>query len=296
MIDTDQSTSSTIVTPSTEIPVIFYDGEREIDLGKVQIIPTMTFKLLQSTLSNKIGISPNHITIYFDRTNNINNIHTHNHHRRRHPVTSKFDFHAVLTAGAAGSGSFFWVVLKRGRRNRRRRKNDAENSQQFVLLRRGNDNNININNNNNNNNNNNVNVSEWEYYEYVNKLRMIDQIEREKERYLMSLNLNSNVYNELSSYHHNNYNINYDYDYDYDYDYELSKSNYSDEYCYSDEIASCSSASTSERVVCEVCCNYGGGGEAVPFHWCKNDVVLVTNRARPAVGPIGPPLKTGLPG
>ncbi|KAK9723613.1 hypothetical protein RND81_05G012300 [Saponaria officinalis] len=284
MDDGDQTTvNPTTTTTTVEVPVIFYDGEKEIDLNKVQIVPGMTFKMLQSTLSNKIGISPNHITIYFDRSNRVN----HQHHRRRHPVTSKFDFSAVENGGC-----FFWVVLKRGRRNRRRRnsKNDVvENCQQFVLLRRG----INDNNNININNINDC----WEYLDYVNRLRMIDQIEREKERYLMSLNLNSNVYNELSGYNHHNYtnnNSNYNNN---NYHYDYNNSNYSDDYYYSDEIASCSSSTggaSSERVFCDVCYN-SSGGDTVPFHWCKNDVV-VTTRTRSLVGPIAPPLKNGLRG
>lgn len=92
-------------------PVVFFDGEREIDLGTIVITPAMTFHAFRSIISQKIGISYHQLTIYFERT-------TSPHHHRRHPVTSKFNFSAAM---GESSFAFFRVVLKRSRRLRRRR-------------------------------------------------------------------------------------------------------------------------------------------------------------------------------
>ncbi|KAJ8424613.1 hypothetical protein Cgig2_000536 [Carnegiea gigantea] len=112
--------------------VVFFDGEREIDLGTILITPSMNFKAFQSLISQRIGISPHQITTYFTPLH-----HHHNHQQRRRPVTNKFDFAAALPESTT---SFFWVVLKRSRRVRRRRpKIEAAvspESEKLVLLRR----------------------------------------------------------------------------------------------------------------------------------------------------------------
>lgn len=45
-------------------PVIFFDGEREINIGNIRIQPTLLFKAFQLVLSERIGISPNQISIF----------------------------------------------------------------------------------------------------------------------------------------------------------------------------------------------------------------------------------------
>lgn len=149
--------------------VVFFDGEREIDLGSILITQSMIFKEFQSLISHKIGISPHQITTYFTPLHQDN----HHHHRRR-PVTNKFDFAGILPESTT---TFFWVVLKRSRRVRRRRPKPAGAGEPLlpenvVLLRR------------------NPNL------EYMDLIR--EQVERE--RYMMSLNLNSDVYSDLSLY------------------------------------------------------------------------------------------------
>ncbi|KAJ8426232.1 hypothetical protein Cgig2_009676 [Carnegiea gigantea] len=96
-------------------PVVFFDGEREIDLGTIVITPGMTFHAFRSIISQKIGISYHQLTIYFERTTSP---YQHHHHHRRHPVTSKFNFSAAM---GESSFAFFRVVLKRSHRLRRRR-------------------------------------------------------------------------------------------------------------------------------------------------------------------------------
>lgn len=234
-------------------PVVFFDGEREIDLGTVLITPSMNFKGFQSVISQKIGISPHQITTYFTPLHQ----HQHYHHRRRHPVTNKFNFAAAIPES---NSSFFLVVLKRSRRVRRRRPKPAPEEEEevfspemdnFVLLRR---------------NPNPVNFysGEPEYADYLSRLMMM---KRENERYLMSLNLNSNVYSDLSLFPRGNH-------------FGMS----------SDDGVSSSGGGSENRVVfCDVCLNAKMEGKTVSFHWCKNDAVTMMHRS-PA-GPIGPPSK-----
>uniref|UniRef100_A0A803L343 DUF7138 domain-containing protein n=1 Tax=Chenopodium quinoa TaxID=63459 RepID=A0A803L343_CHEQI len=260
LLSEDPSTT----TPIALFPVTFFDGEREIDVGTVPITPSLTFKSFQSILSSKLQISPHQITIYFQRPN-YNDFH--HHHRRRHAVTNKFDFENAM----AVPDSAFYVVQKRSRRTRRRKpRSPAINgNNDFVLLRR--DNNCDYNNIFNNLNNHVVNGGNYnlnEYLEYVNRLRLIQEVEREREKYMMSMNLNSNVYEDLS------------------FGYGGGGGYYGN---FSDDAASSSSSS----VFCDVCYNAAVRGgimdETVPFHWCKNDVV--TKVFRSPAGPIAPPNK-----
>lgn len=147
---------------SSLFSVTFFNGEKELDMGIIPITPSLTFKSFQSLMSQKLQISPHQITIYFERKNFIPSFNQ-NHHRRRHPVTSKFDFSSIMTES---NSAFFWVVQKRSRRIRRRRTKNSfpgEINVNNMILRRN--------------------------------LKMLE--EKEKENYLMSLSLNSNVYNDL---------------------------------------------------------------------------------------------------
>ncbi|KAL2900047.1 Latrophilin Cirl [Bienertia sinuspersici] len=133
----------------------------------------------------------------------------------------------------------------------------------FALLRRNNTN------------------EEFEYLEYVNRVKM--QIQRERERYLMSMDLNSNVYDDLSCFFDGGFGVGGHYG------------------NYSDDGASSSGGGSSidynyNRVIgfCEVCYNHAIKGETTPFHCCKNDAV--TQIFRSPAGPIGPPKKNSILG
>uniref|UniRef100_A0A7C9D3F9 DUF7138 domain-containing protein n=1 Tax=Opuntia streptacantha TaxID=393608 RepID=A0A7C9D3F9_OPUST len=234
--------------------VVFFDGEREIDLGTILITPSMNFKVFQSLISQKIGISPHQITTYFTPFH-----HHHNHQQRRRPVTNKFDFAAALPESIT---YFFWVVLKRSRRVRRRRpKTEAAispESDKLVLLRR-------------NPNLDYVNPN-LDYMDLVREQMM------ERERYLMSLNLNSDVYSDLSLLYSNSRgNLNHGFGFGSD-----------------DGASSSGGGSeNNNRVVfCDVCWYARMEGETAPFHWCKNDAVRpVTEVYRSPAGPIARPAK-----
>ncbi|KAL3642748.1 hypothetical protein CASFOL_013563 [Castilleja foliolosa] len=97
-------------------PVVFFDGEREMNIGDVKINPTLEYKQFQVMLSQKIGVSPNQISIYLvDRKRNPKSSFTGD--RRRTPITGKVNFGLICHQ----KDCCFLVVLKRSRRSRNRR-------------------------------------------------------------------------------------------------------------------------------------------------------------------------------
>ncbi|GAV57318.1 hypothetical protein CFOL_v3_00856 [Cephalotus follicularis] len=96
-------------------PVVFNDGETEMNIGNLVVYPSTNFKGFQSALSHKIGISPTQFTVYlvdgrkFSAGGGVR-------FSRRIPVTAKSNFSAISREGE----SLFLVVLKRSRRDRRR--------------------------------------------------------------------------------------------------------------------------------------------------------------------------------
>ncbi|KAL1566105.1 hypothetical protein AAHA92_01748 [Salvia divinorum] len=119
-------------------PVAFFDGEREMDIGGVRIGPAMDYKSLQLMLSEKIGISPNQISIYLvGRRRSRKSPFADD--RRRIPVTGKANFAAICRLKEC----CFLVVLKRSRKSRSRRGGGgdfaariAQPEPRLVLLRR----------------------------------------------------------------------------------------------------------------------------------------------------------------
>lgn len=88
-------------------PVVFFDGERESQIGSVTVYPSMEFKRFQTLLSQKIGISPHQFSVHLSSPES----------RRRIPITGKVNFGAI----SREKNCFFVVVLKRSRRERRRK-------------------------------------------------------------------------------------------------------------------------------------------------------------------------------
>ncbi|KAG6437192.1 hypothetical protein SASPL_102103 [Salvia splendens] len=97
-------------------PVVFFDGEREMNIGEVRVDPTLEYKPFQLMLSQKIGISPNQISIYLvDRRKNPKSPFSED--RRRIPITGKVNFALICRQKEC----CFLVVLKRSRKSRNRR-------------------------------------------------------------------------------------------------------------------------------------------------------------------------------
>lgn len=111
--------------------VIFFDGEREIDVGPVTIYPSLNHKAFQSILSQKIGISPNQMSIYLAD--------------RRNPKLPYENRNKVLITGRASferlcreRDRVILVVLKRSRRDRRRRRARHSTSNEYTEYLSGN--------------------------------------------------------------------------------------------------------------------------------------------------------------
>lgn len=114
-----------------EFPVVFFDGEKEMNIGSIRVYPLLEFKAFQLMLSQRIGISPNQISIYLcDRKSSKFE------DRRRIPVTGKTNFGLI----AREKDCFFLVVLKRSRKSRNRKGvHKSENEfpvDNLILLRR----------------------------------------------------------------------------------------------------------------------------------------------------------------
>ncbi|XP_042500849.1 uncharacterized protein LOC122078787 [Macadamia integrifolia] len=80
------------VVAVASFPVVFFNGEREIELGNVEIHPSLGFKKLQSVICQMIGISPHQISISLIREK----VSRSSDKRRRLPVTDKTDFAAIV--------------------------------------------------------------------------------------------------------------------------------------------------------------------------------------------------------
>ncbi|MFS8008846.1 hypothetical protein Hanom_Chr14g01277711 [Helianthus anomalus] len=102
---------------SVEFPVVFYDGDRQTDVGNITINPTLDFKQFQKMLKETIGISYNNLTTYLIDNNSSPD-------RRKILITGKVNF-AVI---ALEQNCYFLVVLKRSRRDRRRKPNNNNNN------------------------------------------------------------------------------------------------------------------------------------------------------------------------
>ncbi|EYU18125.1 hypothetical protein ABFS82_10G062100 [Erythranthe guttata] len=102
-------------------PVLFFDGEREMNIGDVKIHPTLEYKPFQLMLSQKIGISPNQISIYLVHLPRSNHKSPFPEERRRIPITGKVNFGLICRQ----RDCCFLVVLKRSRKSRNRRERTA---------------------------------------------------------------------------------------------------------------------------------------------------------------------------
>lgn len=92
-------------------PVTFYDGEREMNIGNIRVQPLLEFKTFQIMISQKIGISPNQISIYLVHHSSSPE------ERRKTPITGKVNFSLIIRQ----KDCFFLVILKRSRKSRNRK-------------------------------------------------------------------------------------------------------------------------------------------------------------------------------
>ncbi|KAL5742073.1 hypothetical protein ACOSP7_028805 [Xanthoceras sorbifolium] len=108
----------------TVFPVMFFDGDREINIGNVVVHPSLDYKSLQSIFSRKIGLSPNQFSIFLaDRKTS-----------RKIPITSKANFSAIYWE----KDCFFLVVMRswRDSRSRRLKRQPEQPVADVMLLKR----------------------------------------------------------------------------------------------------------------------------------------------------------------
>ncbi|KAK9170319.1 hypothetical protein Syun_002459 [Stephania yunnanensis] len=105
-------------------PVVFFDGEREIDIGNITVDGSLEFRHFQSMLCNKIGIAPHQISVSLIRKKK-----SRSSGPRKISVTDKFNFGSIVNE--THRDCFFVAVLKRSRRDRDRdRDRDRRSSKQ----------------------------------------------------------------------------------------------------------------------------------------------------------------------
>ncbi|CAI9779805.1 unnamed protein product [Fraxinus pennsylvanica] len=242
----------------TAFPVVFFDGEREMNIGSVYIDAAMQYKRFQLMLSHKIGISPNQISIYLVDLKRNSKFED----RRRIPITGKVNFAFI----SGEKDCCFLVVLKRSRksRNRRVRMNGLEFAdnlpeydyspepereqepelENLILLRRN---------------------------EPVPFSNLIKQIELE--------NLNDRLQNrrvQRENYQTPMARPNFNPGLDMDPIMDLNS-------------YPMLSQNVNKKAFCKECVNWKNNGEAASFHLCVNDPV--TNQFRTRFGPISRPIK-----
>ncbi|MCD7455241.1 hypothetical protein HAX54_027453 [Datura stramonium] len=237
-------------------PVIFFDGEREINIGNIRIQPTLVFKPFQLMLSERIGISPNQISIYLcDRKG------AKFEDRRKIPVTGKANF-AVISRE---KNCFFLVVLKRSRkaRNRKVKPNGVEfgeflkenvfphlsPSENLILLRR--------------------NQSEMnQFYDRITQTELASMNERVQNLQLQRENFEL----VMNTSHPNLMHLN-------------SPSSFP-----RIQDAFPTKNSKEKKSLCYECENTSANGETSTFHHCSNDAVLFGS-FRSHSGPVNRPAK-----
>lgn len=242
----------------TAFPVVFYDGEREMTIGDVKIFPGLEYKPFQLMLSQKIGISPNQISIYLvDRKKNPKSPFPDD--RRRTPITGKVNFGLICRQ----KDCCFLVVLKRSRklRNRRDRAKEVEFSdslpapvlENMILLRRN---------------------QPMPFYDQITHSELVNMNDRLqnlriiREDYQMAMNnLNLNTVHGLDQDLFSDFHMAY-------------------------RVSSTMMMTTNENMkgFCATCEDAEKNGQTASFHLCANDAVI--GPFRTLVGPISRPIKS----
>ncbi|TMW91903.1 hypothetical protein EJD97_013751 [Solanum chilense] len=235
-------------------PVIFFDGEREMNIGNIRIQPTLVFKPFQLMISERIGISPNQISIYLcDRKGSKLE------DRRKIPVTGKANFEVI----SREKNCFFLVVMKRSRkaRNKKVKSSSVEfgefleetvfshlsSSENLILLRRD-------------------QTEMSQFYDRITQMELTSMNERVQNLQLQRETFDLVMQNPVPNLMHLNN--------------PSSFPRIQDTF-------------PTKKSVCHECVNTSSKGETSTFHHCNNDAVLVGS-FRSRSGPINRPAKQSL--
>ncbi|WOL15656.1 hypothetical protein Cni_G24437 [Canna indica] len=99
---------------SASFPVVFFDGDREIDVGPLPLLPSLGFKRFLAAVSQRIGVSPHQISLSLVRRKKAR---TSPDVRRKVPIDEATD----LPALAHERDCFVLALLRRSRREKRGR-------------------------------------------------------------------------------------------------------------------------------------------------------------------------------
>ncbi|KAI3706559.1 hypothetical protein L6452_24384 [Arctium lappa] len=95
------------------LPVVLFNGKHRINVGDVEIPPTLDYKQFRVVLNQMIGISYNNLTTYLVDEEAIQR------EQRKILITGKINLSGLVREKTC----YFLVVLKRSRRDRRRKPN-----------------------------------------------------------------------------------------------------------------------------------------------------------------------------
>ncbi|RWV77891.1 hypothetical protein GW17_00061224 [Ensete ventricosum] len=95
-------------------PVVYIDGDSEIEVGFVPVHPSLSFDTFQETISQMIGVAPHRLSISLVRPNNTQ---ASGETRRKVAIDEASDFAAI----ACERDCFVHAVLRLSRRRRRGR-------------------------------------------------------------------------------------------------------------------------------------------------------------------------------
>lgn len=106
---------------SASFPLVFFDGDRDVDVGSVTVSASLDFKNFRAVVAQKIGVSPHQISISLVRRRKAR---FSSEIPRKVPIDESSDFAAI----ALERDCFVLAVMRRsrgGKRNRGRRRHGA---------------------------------------------------------------------------------------------------------------------------------------------------------------------------
>lgn len=104
----------TELPPAASFPLVFFNGDRDVDVGSVSVSASLDFNKFQSLIAQRIGVSPHQISISLVRRKKARSS---PEIRRKVPIDESSDFVAI----ARERDCFVLAVMRRSRSGRRGR-------------------------------------------------------------------------------------------------------------------------------------------------------------------------------
>ncbi|PKA58333.1 hypothetical protein AXF42_Ash013839 [Apostasia shenzhenica] len=116
------------LAPSASFPIVFFDGESEIDIGPITVHPSLSFKRFLTLISQKIGVPEHRISTSLVRRKKAR---LSPEIRRKVPIDESSDFAGI----ARERDCFVLALLKKSRRTRSGRRGEIYTEQTTILKR-----------------------------------------------------------------------------------------------------------------------------------------------------------------